>query len=338
MKNLSSIFLRSLLTSVITSVAITGTAIAGSAQIKVIYGPDNRVDPIDSQNSMYVALAKSTAAMIAHHKIQDLNNEQVEISGKTLEQTGVCSTERFASQPAAANCSGFLVSENQLVTAGHCMQTESDCSGSAWVFDFKVEHEQDSQVVTEKSNVYKCKKIVSQVLDSVSENDYAVIELERVVEDREPLKLRSEGAPQVGDSLVVIGHPSGLPTKISDGASVRSVSEVYLKANLDTYGGNSGSAVFNASTGIVEGILVRGETDYIWSGGCRISNQLTNSGGDGEAVTLIKMVEGIVVPETETPEVPEESEEEDDTTVDSGPTDEVIESFMARFLRWLYST
>jgi V8-like Glu-specific endopeptidase len=333
MKNLSLILFKSILTTTVTS-----TALAGSAQMKVIYGADNRVDPIDSHSSMYVELAKSTAAMIAHHKVEELNADQVRIAGRTLEQTGVCSTEKFSQQPAAANCSGFLVSENQLVTAGHCMQSVSDCTGSAWVFDYKVDHEQDSEVVTEKSNVYKCKKIVSQVLDSKTENDYAVIELERVVEGRDPLELRSEGTPSVGDQLVVIGHPSGLPTKISDGASVRSVNDIFLKANLDTYGGNSGSAVFNASTGIVEGVLVRGETDYVWSGGCKVSNQLSNSGGGGEGVTLIKVVEGIVLPpelEEEKPEVPEE-EDESPTQENDTPSDEEIDSFMARFLRWLY--
>ena len=44
--------------------------------------------------------------------------------------------------------------------------------------------------------------------------------------------------------LVVIGHPSGLPTKIADGAWVRNnESEYYFVTNLDTFGGNSGSAV-----------------------------------------------------------------------------------------------
>ena len=33
--------------------------------------------------------------------------------------------------------------------------------------------------------------------------------------------------------------------------------------NLDTFGGNSGSPVYNAKTHKVEGILVRGERDYV---------------------------------------------------------------------------
>ncbi|WP_420540401.1 S46 family peptidase (plasmid) [Paenibacillus polymyxa] len=44
------------------------------------------------------------------------------------------------------------------------------------------------------------------------------------------------------------------------GAAVRdNPPNAFFVANLDTYGGNSGSPVFNSDTHEVEGILVRGE-------------------------------------------------------------------------------
>ncbi len=271
--------------SVLTS--LTGV----QAGTKVIYGDDNRVEPINS-NALYSLLAESTAAMISTYKLEELNSDEVVIKGTTLEQMGVCSSEPFAKQPAAANCSGFLVGKNLLVTAGHCMTTQLKCDSFSWVFDYKVDYSDESEVVVDKSKIYSCKKIISQVLDMETQNDYAVIELDRDVEDREPLKLRTSGKPSVGDEIVVIGHPTGLPTKIADGASIRSVNDVYFDANLDTYGGNSGSAVFNASTGIVEGILVRGDQDYVMNSelGCRISNVIGNEAGRGEDVTLISAV------------------------------------------------
>jgi hypothetical protein len=74
--------------------------------------------------------------------------------------------------------------------------------------------------------------------------------------------------------VYVIGHPVGLPTKFADGANVRNNNnESFFVCNLDTYGGNSGSPVFNSSTHELEGILVRGETDFIVTeNGCRKSN------------------------------------------------------------------
>lgn len=298
----------------ISSFLLTLNAIAGQASIKVIYGDDDRVDVIDSNNSLYLKLAKSTAAMISTSKIKDFNNAQVEITGKTLEQNGVCASEPFAKQLAAANCSGFLVGEKTLVTAGHCIRSQFDCDKYSWVFDYKVDFPTQSEMIIDKSSVYSCKKLVKQELDSASGIDYAVIELDKVVTDRAPLKFRTEGSVQVGDPLVVIGHPSGLPTKVADGANVRAIKEKYLVANLDTYGGNSGSAVFNSVTGVVEGILVRGETDYVYdpSQGCRVSNVVADSGGRGEDVTLITQVKDL-------PEQPvqEEPDQDNDSTDDS---------------------
>jgi hypothetical protein len=73
--------------------------------------------------------------------------------------------------------------------------------------------------------------------------------------------------------------------KIADGASVREVKGTHLVANLNTYGGNSGSAVINSETFEVEGILVRGETDFAWQGDCNVSLVCPTSGCRGEDCT-----------------------------------------------------
>ena len=51
------------------TLTIISEAIAANASIKVIYGEDNRKDPFEVSNSLFVELAKSTAAMIPHSKI-----------------------------------------------------------------------------------------------------------------------------------------------------------------------------------------------------------------------------------------------------------------------------
>jgi hypothetical protein len=91
--------------------------------------------------------------------------------------------------------------------------------------------------------------------------------------------------------LVVVGHPSGLAVKIAAGATVRSnLESAYFVANLDTYGGNSGSAVFNEQTGLIEGILVRGETDFKYKNGCYVSNICDVDGCRGEDVTRVSEI------------------------------------------------
>jgi V8-like Glu-specific endopeptidase len=256
---------------------------------KVVYGEDDRVDVYASDNAMFRELSLSTAAMISTSSIR-INNGTASINAQSLESRGMCSTERFAKQPSAANCSGFLVGEDLLVTAGHCIRSDFSCRSNSWVFDYKVEFEDQSDVTVDASDVYGCKEIISRELNRGNMDDWALIRLDRKVTDRRILQFRTSGKVKRGTDLVVIGHPSGLPTKIADGATVRNLRGTYFTANLDTYGGNSGSAVFDANTGVIEGILVRGATDYVNRNGCRATNYLPNNGGRGEDVTYITQV------------------------------------------------
>jgi len=273
----------------IATILVSTSILAGNTNTKVIYGDDNREDVIKSSNAMYVELSQSTAAMIPKNSLRSTSTGEVKIAGSSLQSRGICASERFATQPTAANCSGFLVGEDLLVTAGHCIKDKASCLGYNWVFDYKIDHDGQTDVSVPANSVYSCSKIINRTLNSGNMDDWALIKLDRKVTDRRVLDYRKTGKINVGEPLVVIGHPTGLPTKIADGANVRSLRSTHFVANLDTYGGNSGSAVFNANTGIIEGILVRGETDYVYSSsqGCRISNVVGNNAGRGEDVTFI---------------------------------------------------
>lgn len=229
---------------------------------KVIYGEDNRLDIFESQNALHKKMAVSTAAMIPNSSLEEKGG-LVTVSGSTLEGDGICSDARFAKQQTSAMCSGFLVGADLLLTAGHCIQNSSDCDSNSWVFNYSNDAEVRKNFEIDKKDVYKCSKIISRALDESTDNDFALIQLDRQT-DRAPLTYRKKGKVADGAKIVVIGHPSGLPTKISDGANVRAnKNKYYFQANLDTFGGNSGSAVLDTATGMVEGILVRGERDYV---------------------------------------------------------------------------
>ena len=278
------------------------------AKEKVVYGDDNRVNANESTNDLFKTLAKSTAAMIPVSAVEkSMEGILSKISGKTLKESNrLCDGERFEAQQTAAMCSGFLIGPDLLVTAGHCMRggpdladaTESknlNCLNNYWVFDYRQDLIGDNpgEVYVNSKSVYKCAKVISQVLDQSTKNDFALIKLERVVEDRDPLKFRTEGKIEDATEIVVIGHPSGLPTIISDGAQVRTNTNPYFfVANLDTFGGNSGSAVFDSETGLVEGILVRGENDYKYNPerGCTEVFTCENDKCRGEDVTRITMI------------------------------------------------
>lgn len=259
---------------------------------KVIYGVDNRRDVYETKNPLYKTLAASTAAMISDSSLE-VSGDNVTVKGGNLIGDGVCADERFAKQLTAANCSGFLVGPDLLLTAGHCIQSMSDCDSFSWVFDFANTTKENSSFVINKKNVYKCTSIVSRTLDDGTDNDYALVKLDRST-DRAPLKFRVKGKVSSSTGLVVIGHPSGLPTKVADGAFVRSnKNKYYFQANLDTYAGNSGSAVLNCKTGVVEGILVRGERDFVYDSdkNCYRSKVCKMSGCRGEDVTRITNID-----------------------------------------------
>lgn len=262
------------------------------AATTIIYGDDNRMDWYESSNTSYQELALSTAAMINKNNLIH-KKDYIKISGVTLRGRGVCENERFSDQITAASCSGFLVSDDLLVTAGHCIENKEDCAKNSWVFNYKKDFKEHRANMVKKEDVYNCKEIIERKLETFGKNDYALIRLKRKVLGRSPLKYRTEGKPKKNDNLVVIGHPSGLPTKIADNAKIRSLKFRYFKANLDTYGGNSGSAVFNSDTGVVEGILVRGATDYISRNECRESNRVSNNQGRGEDVTYITNIKAL---------------------------------------------
>lgn len=278
----------------LTTLILASQVMAAPQGRDVIYGEDNRLDVFESQNSAFVELSRSTAAMIDSGSLKN-STSGIQISAATLQSRGICAKERFSKQITAANCSGFLVAPNVLVTAGHCIRSQADCVSNKWVFDFKVDYAEQTTINVPASSVYSCKKIISRSLDSVTKDDYAVLELDRRVTDRRPLSFRRTGKVARGTDLVVIGHPTGLPTKIADGARVRSLSNKFFVANLDTYGGNSGSAVFNTRTSEVEGILVRGDNDYVYDSnlGCQVSNVCTNEGCRGEDVTYITNIDAL---------------------------------------------
>ncbi len=303
--------------AVILTVTMT---ILGSAMVyanaKVIYGDDNRMEVYQASPSLQL-LARSSAAMIEKAKISVseeqigmskidqrslrtwLEDQSLDKSNKRLfssqddKPVSFCANEIFVDQPNAAMCSGFLIGPDIMVTAGHCAVLANFCDGYSWVFDYKIDVEtQTAGTSVKNEDIYSCKRLISTTLNGAG-LDYAVIQLDRVVQGREPLTVRTQNKISVGEGLVVIGNPSGLPLKVADGASVRSsTNPLYFTANLDTFQGNSGSAVFNAETGVVEGILVRGENDYVMNSDlmCVESNRCANDECRGEDVTRMTSV------------------------------------------------
>lgn len=258
-------------------------------QDRVIYGDDNRVEFFQVTRADLREVADSTAALIRNSNLKEKSNGTTTVKAETFQKfAGLCSTERFASEPSGAFCSAFLVADNMVATAGHCVEA-SRCSQISFVFSYRMSAQSEAPVEVNSSEVYRCQEVLER--EQTGAQDYALVRLDRPVRGHRVLTL-AKTPPSVGDGLITVGHPSGIPTKVTDQGVVRHVKPEFFTANLDTYGGNSGSAVFNHETLEVVGILVRGESDFVWDSvnKCSVSNRCSLEGCRGEDVTQISYI------------------------------------------------
>src|SRR5690606_30489646 len=207
------------------------------ANNKAIYGSDSRIEVRESKNPLHQKLASSVAAMVSKKKIKKMaNGTSVLASGTLKDVLDVCSSSKFAKQQSVSDCTGFLVAPNLIATAGHWVARDT-CQDSVWVFDYKLESGKQTHIKSVKNtNVYSCKRVISHEYRRLSTVDWAVIELDRPVTGRAPLKL-SHKTPKVSETLFVIGTPSGVPLKVATG-KVRKTSIDTFTTNIDSFGGN----------------------------------------------------------------------------------------------------
>jgi V8-like Glu-specific endopeptidase len=262
---------------------------------KIVAGEDDRKDYFNLEigapgDNLKRKLADATAILTDKSDLIGQADGSFKLNvGKFLRRgLAPCSGERFGNQHVGGWCSGFMVGTDVIVTAGHCGETEAEIQNTAYVFGFHVTSSDDpgtTQFLADQ--VYFGKELIAHELSPTG--DFAIVRVDREItaSGAAPLQVRKSGAIGLGQNIGVIGYPSGLPVKIAfgDATVVMRDEDPWLFANLDTYGGNSGSAVFNAD-GLVEGILVRGAKDYDLdlANDCFRSNQIEDADGS-EAVT-----------------------------------------------------
>jgi trypsin-like peptidase len=255
-------------------------------QQRVIYGVDNRQDLYQVKNGKVRKAAAAVAALVEKKDLTAHVDGGWQLKTTPYQKEyKLCSSETFATQPLGCFCSGFLVRPDVVATAGHCVTSTADLAHVRFVFGFRMKNGKSATTVFGPDDVYEGAELVGRRMTS-SQSDWALVRLSRPVVGRSPVSFRTAGKIAVSQALFVIGHPCGLPLKFADGAAVRDNSpKPFFVANLDTYGGNSGSPVFNAKNYQVEGILVRGENDFVKNGTCHVSLVCPTTGCRGEDVT-----------------------------------------------------
>lgn len=263
---------------------------------QVIYGHDDRYDISEIKDLQILRNSKAIATRVHKRDFKVKTHwfnyadffDAVKLSSPF--GSGVCSYERFAEQKVLGDCTGFLIKKNLLVTAAHCIsdidgiiknRSNPVCRNYKWVFNFEKGKSNSKSArfnndlrAYPMEDVYSCKRVIYSERDAredADENfinymDYAVIELDREVKDATVLKLSNRKKIKNNTKVYSIGHPSGLPKKVSTNAIVlkNDLSKSVFYTNLDSFSGNSGSPVIDAKSHEVIGISVLGRTDYIF--------------------------------------------------------------------------
>lgn len=177
--------------------------------------------------------------------------------------------EPFAAEISLARATGFLAREDILVTAAHVVcKPGSDTLANKdmyVVFGNFTDHPDHIKTEFGENEVFE---YVGVKRHSYSRkygwSDWAFLKLNKPT-GRKPLTFNfSPIESGLETSFYMIGYPSGLPGKLTDGATLMSNSHTsYFELKADACGGNSGSFVCREDTGEVVGILCEGNTDYV---------------------------------------------------------------------------
>jgi V8-like Glu-specific endopeptidase len=244
-----------------------------------IYPNDGRTEYYQLTNNQKSTV--STVVCLIDKKQLKKKDGYFELQANSFgEKVNLCKSEKFYNQPLGGFCSGFIVKENVIVTADHCLHNRNLLDFYV-LLDYYLTNQDEVRTRFESNMVHEVKRVIKSGYNDEKDIDFAVLELETNVDKNRICIIRSEEV-RLNEAVSVAGHPVGLPLKYSPGATVKfNDSKNYFVADLDTYGGNSGSPVFDSQNRVI-GILVRGAKDFktIRSENCRrsyVCNKITRS-------------------------------------------------------------
>lgn len=234
-----------------------------------IWDDDDRKDYYQIDDEQVKKNAGCVAAICGQDDLIVKNNGFSRLKTKDFGKVfSLCDSEPFCRQPIVKGrlCTGFLVKEDIIATAAHCIHGVS-LARLRFLFGYKMLDFSTPVTRVPDDNIYKGVEIIDRVYRGIrgDGSDWALVRLDRKVIGQSVVTFPHADI-SCGQAVYVIGHPCGLPLKYAAGAHVKVVDNAYFSADLDVFAGNSGSPVFDSNTHALVGIVVRGDNrDFRWT-------------------------------------------------------------------------
>jgi hypothetical protein len=235
----------------------------GFIEQPAILGNDDRQQWFEA-GSLQSVVQASTVMLVPASSIGSGN----EVRSRTTRSArhSLCPDEAFACEEVLGSCSGTLIDGHTVVTAGHCfsslasIRAGGSCSGTAVVFNWRMESGDRRAQVLRSRDVYYCHEMLAaHYRPGTLEPDFAVFTIKR---DRNGSAATPVGAPyrpaaistarRSSGTVYTVGHPSGIPVKVSPGSLVTfsgASSQIrFGTEGADVFPGNSGGGTFFGST------------------------------------------------------------------------------------------
>lgn len=244
----------------------------------VIYGADERLEVYEVSPGPVRTVATTAVPALLRATSLSIAGDRVTPLGPTAgDEHGLCPDERFVNQVSGVGCTAVLVDDDLVLTAGHCLN-DRPCADQRYLFGWYY----DAPGLlrdTLTSDVFSCWQIVLSA--NVGDRDFAFVRLDRPAAGA-PVAVRPT-RPSLGETLSLVGYPTGLPAKVVESGTVTSTTVgSSFRVRVDALPGNSGSPLLDAAGAFV-GLLHSGRApSFVDAGACSRVNVFPDDTVDAE--------------------------------------------------------